>query len=242
MLHRIREAMKFEPAAGLFGGAVQVDETWIGGDPKNWHASDPRNAGGRRGRSGVQTEKQPVVSLVHYETRSAHSRVVADVTAKSLLPAIQEVMDLKRTHLHTDGGAAYKTIAPMVAAHEWVDHKAGEYVRGNVSTNLERRLPLAAEAVPGRHPPPCFRGAPSALPAPVRLPLHALQGHRLGADAAGAEQRRRAAADLQATHRRSGLLVGHADGLAEDLGSGTSTRSPQVEWSPVVLSRRSLAL
>src|SRR3954447_10677619 len=61
---------------------------------------------------------------------------MADVTAKSLLPAIQEVMDLKRTHLHTDGGAAYKTIAPLVAAHEWVDHKAGEYVRGNVSTNL----------------------------------------------------------------------------------------------------------
>jgi len=136
MLHRIREAMKFDPVAGLFGGAVQVDETWIGGNPKNWHASDPRNVGRKTGRSGVQTEKQPVVSLVHYETRSAHSRVVADVTAKSLLPAIQEVMDLKRTHLHTDGASAYRTIAPMVAAHEWVDHKAGKYVRGNVSTNL----------------------------------------------------------------------------------------------------------
>lgn len=72
----------------------------------------------------------------HYETRSAHSRVVADVTAKSLLPAIEEVMDLARTHLHTDGGAGYRTIAPMVAAHEWVDHKAGEYTRGNVSTKL----------------------------------------------------------------------------------------------------------
>lgn len=44
MLHRIREATQFEPPAGLFGGAVQVDETWIGGDPRNWHASDPRHA------------------------------------------------------------------------------------------------------------------------------------------------------------------------------------------------------
>lgn len=136
MLHRVREATKFDPPPGLLGGAVQVDETWIGGDPKNWHASDPRNAGRRQGRGGRPTDKQPVVSLVHYETRSAHSRVVADVTAKSLLPAIQEVMDLGRTHLHTDGAAAYKTIAPVVAAHEWVDHKAGEYVRGNVGTNL----------------------------------------------------------------------------------------------------------
>ncbi|MCW2538282.1 MAG: putative transposase for insertion sequence element [Frankiales bacterium] len=132
MLHRIREAMKMEPLAGLLGGAVQVDETWIGGEPKNWHKSDPRQAGRKQG----PTDKQPVVSLVHYETRAAHSRVVADVTAKTLMPAIEEVMDLKRTHLHTDGGAAYKTIAPHVAAHETVDHSVGQYTDGNVSTNL----------------------------------------------------------------------------------------------------------
>jgi hypothetical protein len=52
------------------------------------------------------------------------------------MPAIADVMDLKRTQLHTDGGAAYKTIAHHVAAHEYVDHNAGEYARGNVGTNL----------------------------------------------------------------------------------------------------------
>jgi transposase-like protein len=133
MIHRIREATKYEPVAGLLGGAVQVDETWIGGDPKNWHASDPRQAARKRdGRGKGPTDKQPVVSLVHYETRAAHARVVG----KSLLPAIEEMMDVKRTHLHTDGGAGYKHIASQFAAHEWVDHKGGEYTRGNVSTNL----------------------------------------------------------------------------------------------------------
>src|SRR3954451_17796715 len=35
MLHRIREAMKpGQPLGALLGGAVQVDETWIGGNPK----------------------------------------------------------------------------------------------------------------------------------------------------------------------------------------------------------------
>jgi len=82
------------------------------------------------------SDKQPVVSLIHYETRAARSRVVPGVTASSLMPAIAKVMDLKRTWLHTDGGAAYKTIAPQVAQHESVDHDAGEYARGNVSTNL----------------------------------------------------------------------------------------------------------
>ncbi len=132
MLHRIREAMKYEPVAGLLGGAVQVDETWMGGEPKNRHRRSKLEADRKKG----PTDKQPVVSLVHYESRRVRARVVADVTGKSLLPAIEEMMDTKRTHLHTDGGAGYKHIAGQFAAHETVDHSVGEYARGNVSTNL----------------------------------------------------------------------------------------------------------
>ncbi len=124
MLHRIREAMKpGQPLGNLLGGAVQVDETYIGGNPKNRHYNDPREVARRE--SGKWSDKQPVVSLIHYETNGA-----------TLLPAIQEVMDPKRTHLHTDSAKVYQGIASHFAAHEYVDHSAGEYARGNVGTNL----------------------------------------------------------------------------------------------------------
>jgi transposase-like protein len=139
LIHRIREAMKMDPVAGLLGGAVQVDESWIGGEPKNRHANDPREIArkARPGRDGFSaSDKQPIVALVHYETRAVRAVAVPDVTGMNLLPAIEDVMDLKRTHLHTDGGAGYKSIAHQFRAHEYVDHSAGEYTRGNISTNL----------------------------------------------------------------------------------------------------------
>jgi transposase-like protein len=37
LMHRLREAMKREPIAGLLSGRVIVDETWYGGTPKNRH-------------------------------------------------------------------------------------------------------------------------------------------------------------------------------------------------------------
>ncbi|MDP9094032.1 MAG: transposase, partial [Actinomycetota bacterium] len=61
MLHRLREGMRMEPVAGLLGGAVQVDESWIGGNPKNRHASDPREIARKpRAQRGVgASDKQP---------------------------------------------------------------------------------------------------------------------------------------------------------------------------------------
>ncbi len=42
MLHRVRKAMETNAVDGPLGGgcvAVEVDESFIGGDPKNWHES-----------------------------------------------------------------------------------------------------------------------------------------------------------------------------------------------------------
>jgi hypothetical protein len=76
------------------------------------------------------------------------------------------------------GRSGYKT----VAAHEFVNHEAGEYVWGNVSTNLaEGYFSQFSARSTGR----VVTSAPSTCPLPgaVRLPELQLRGDGLAADA-----------------------------------------------------------
>lgn len=91
---------------------------------------------------------------MHYETPTAHARVVADVTGKSLLPAIEEMMDTKRTHLHTDGHSRYRNIASQFARHEfsWLythckstDSERMRTLLGNVQGRRLTYKPLVAK-------------------------------------------------------------------------------------------------
>src|SRR5207247_1475157 len=94
MCHRIREAMKRDPFAGLLRGTIVADETYMGGKISNRHA---RN----RSTIGVY-DKTPVISLVHKETGEVRSRVVANVTGSTLRSAIRDNIDVPGSTLHTD--------------------------------------------------------------------------------------------------------------------------------------------
>ncbi len=136
--HRLREAMRREPLAGLMSGTVVSDEAWIGGSPKNRHrqGQTPGRVGGR-GRAGTPKGKTPVVALIEKETGEARTRVVTDVTGPTLRKAIAENVDMPNTVLHTDGHMAYRQIGREMAGHEFVDHSEWVYVSPTgVSTNL----------------------------------------------------------------------------------------------------------
>jgi transposase-like protein len=130
MLHRIREAMKAEPLAGMLAGTFVADETWIGGKPSNRHSH-----GYGKGTRGV-TDKQPVFSLVHKESGTVRSTVVPTVTGTTLGPLLREGVDTANSVLHTDSARVYPPLGQEFAAHESVNHFKGEYVRGEVSTNV----------------------------------------------------------------------------------------------------------
>jgi len=123
MSHRIREAMinGLTTPMGGNGGAVEVDETYWGNVGKQ--------ANGARGWA----HKMKVVSLVERDgvKRSFH---VANVTAETLRPILKAQISSK-AHLMTDEARVYKPLATEFAQHSSVNHSAGEYKRGDVTTN-----------------------------------------------------------------------------------------------------------
>jgi transposase-like protein len=128
MAHRIRHAMSKEPLAGMLRGTVEVDETYVGGKPRP-EAGQPRNA--KRGRG---TKKTPVVALVERGGR-VRARKVDRVDGATLKGAIRENVD-RKARIMTDEWAAYRGIGSEFAGgHETVNHGAGEYARGDASTN-----------------------------------------------------------------------------------------------------------
>ena len=131
MCHRIREAMKREPIAGLLTGRVVADETFYGGKPSNRHGHNPMGAP----RGPYAGNKTPIMSLVSRETGEVRSRVLNDVKPDNLRAVLREHVDPKATHLHTDSSGPYKSMGREFASHQMVNHMEREYVRGDVSTN-----------------------------------------------------------------------------------------------------------
>lgn len=85
--------------------------------------------GGRRGLG----DKRAIVTLIERggKARTFHVARADRVTIQKI---VRENV-AKESRLHTDGSPLYKMIGTEYAAHESVDHSAGEYVRGDVHNN-----------------------------------------------------------------------------------------------------------
>jgi transposase-like protein len=125
LAHRIREAMRYEPVAGMLKGQVQVDETYVGGKPRRGTGDHKRGRG---------TSKAPVVALVETDGK-VHSRHVERISSKNLRAAIVETCDPK-TKLVTDEFPAYRRATVGFGGHSKVNHSRGQYVnRKGLHTN-----------------------------------------------------------------------------------------------------------
>jgi hypothetical protein len=130
MLHRIRLAMKAKTfiKMGNDGGAVEVDETFIGGRAKNMHAS-------RRTKLGLGMDGQPkaiVMGMLDRDVREVRTKVIPDVKRLTLQNEIlKQIVPLGV--VYTDKHYGYDNLHAISFIHETVNHME-EYVRGEVHT------------------------------------------------------------------------------------------------------------
>ncbi|HYL34104.1 MAG TPA: IS1595 family transposase [Stellaceae bacterium] len=129
MAHRIREAMtEYDPEP--LGGkdkVVEADETFIGKpnqvfvNGRGWVTIDAYHS------------KRKVIALVERggRARSFHVENLDAQTIRKTLGA-NVVLD---SRLHTDEAMHYRKPGEKFSKHERVNHSAGEYARGDVTTN-----------------------------------------------------------------------------------------------------------
>jgi transposase-like protein len=119
LMHRLREAMRVGgllPPMGEDGGAVEVDETFIG-----------KMEGKKKGRGGYG-HKNVVLSLLDRDTGQVRSFHVSGTTADDIVPVVRANL-AKEAHLMTDQAWVYKKVGTEFAKHDSVDHSKDEWAR-----------------------------------------------------------------------------------------------------------------
>jgi transposase-like protein len=148
MLHRIRLAMEVG-GSDKFGGIVESDETYVGGEAKNMHPAKRK----ARITKANASDKAAVMGILQRTDGELPSRVIARVIKDANRKIVQAMI---RQHvepgsqLMTDGLLAYRGLKADYV-HEFVDHSAF-YVRGIVHSNgIENFWSLLKRTIKGTY-------------------------------------------------------------------------------------------
>ena len=123
MLHRLREAMV--PEMTRLEGVIEIDEAYVGGLEKNKHAKDKLHENWMQGKQLVLGMRQRGGPILMWPVSSGHRRIIED----DILMYVAE-----GSTVYTDEGTAFFNLGNWYE-HEFVQHKRGVYVDGEVTTN-----------------------------------------------------------------------------------------------------------
>jgi len=143
VLHRLRHAARTGSFNKPLTGKVEVDETFVGGKSTNKH-------GGKSGTGGGASDKTLVIGAIERKGGIV-ARVIPAVHSKELNEFIYDVVSPDAEMLATDSYRGYSTLIGY-DTHQTVNHKQGEFRRGDVHTNsIESVWALLKRQIVGTH-------------------------------------------------------------------------------------------
>jgi transposase-like protein len=144
MCHRIRAAMADKGGLlGGNGGAVEVDETYMGGKEGNKHVS-------KRGKGRGTAGKIPVIGAIARKGNVV-CKMIESTDTGTLDSFVRKTVDANVSLVATDEHSGYRLLDNDYK-HESVKHGQGEYVRGVVHTaNIDSFWSLLKRGVMGTY-------------------------------------------------------------------------------------------
>lgn len=127
MNHRLRDMLSNNQPE-MLGGEVEIDETFVGGNPLNKH----QNKVLRNERGGTLKSKQPIIGM-----KERGGRVIAKVIEARLKEIMIPVIlgSLKQdAEIITDEFNGYNDLS-KIYKHSTINHKNKKYVDGKIHTN-----------------------------------------------------------------------------------------------------------
>ncbi|MGQ0849203.1 MAG: IS1595 family transposase [Actinomycetota bacterium] len=142
LCHRIRAAMVDD--GSQLAGVVEADETYIGGK-----ASGFLN---RQEAALLRYDNKATVIGAISRGGQFKARVVSDMTRQTVHGLLRATVSDHAEAIYTDSHRSYRGIGDHDTRHEYVDHSAEEWVRGEVHTNsVESVWSLLKRAVIGSY-------------------------------------------------------------------------------------------
>lgn len=126
MLHRVRNAAMTKEFNAPLSGTVEVDEAYVGPNPRFQHANK------RLPRKAMLKAKKVVLGMVQRDGDLRLTRI-PNRGLKVIIPLA--VANIARgSNVYTDESTSYLWMQTEFG-HDFVNHTLGEYVRGDVTTN-----------------------------------------------------------------------------------------------------------